>query len=160
MSTMSRRSLLGVAALLPVAAIGFRGAIAGNQTGDTSENPAASPDASPSASPFASPSASPAASPMASPAAGGQEIHVQAMDIEFDVKEIRIPADTDVTIHVENVGVMEHDFVIDELDVRSEMLAAGQSDSVVVNAPAGEYEYYCSVPGHREAGMVGTLIAE
>ena len=25
---------------------------------------------------------------------------------------------------------------------------------------AGEYEFYCSVPGHREAGMVGTVIIE
>ncbi len=25
---------------------------------------------------------------------------------------------------------------------------------------AGEYEFYCSVPGHREAGMVGTIIIE
>ena len=25
---------------------------------------------------------------------------------------------------------------------------------------AGEYEFYCSAPGHREAGMVGTIIIE
>src|SRR5699024_1343039 len=112
-------------------------------------------------SPEASPSASPAASPMASPAAGSaEEIDVQAMDIMYDITEIRIPADTDVTINIENVGVLEHDFNIDELDVHSEMLAAGESDSVVVNSAAGEYEYYCSVAGHRQAGMVGTLIVE
>lgn len=157
MSTISRRSLLGGAVLLPVAAFGIRGAIAGNQSGDATATPGASPEASPSASP----SASPAASPMASPSAGSaEEIDVQAMDIMYDITEIRVPADTDVTVNLVNAGVLEHDFNIDELDVHTELLAAGESDSVVVNAPAGEYEYYCSVAGHREAGMVGKLIAE
>ncbi|MGI8484578.1 MAG: plastocyanin/azurin family copper-binding protein [Thermomicrobiales bacterium] len=26
-----------------------------------------------------------------------------------------------------------------------------------MNAKAGTYQYYCSVPGHKEAGMVGKL---
>ena len=30
----------------------------------------------------------------------------------------------------------------------------------VINAPAGTYEYYCNVPGHKEAGMVGTLTSQ
>ena len=28
------------------------------------------------------------------------------------------------------------------------------------NAPAGEYRFYCNVPGHETAGMVGTLTVE
>jgi hypothetical protein len=30
----------------------------------------------------------------------------------------------------------------------------------VVNAPAGTYTFICDVPGHEEAGMVGTLTVE
>jgi uncharacterized cupredoxin-like copper-binding protein len=30
----------------------------------------------------------------------------------------------------------------------------------VVNAEPGEYEFHCSVPGHKEAGMTGTLIVQ
>ena len=30
----------------------------------------------------------------------------------------------------------------------------------VINAPAGEYEFYCNIPGHKEAGMVGKLTVQ
>ncbi len=29
--------------------------------------------------------------------------------------------------------------------------------SITMTLTAGTYTYYCSVPGHRQAGMVGTL---
>ena len=38
-------------------------------------------------------------------------------------------------------------------------IAPGATEEVVINAPPGEYEYSCNVPGHKEAGMVGTLTA-
>jgi uncharacterized cupredoxin-like copper-binding protein len=28
---------------------------------------------------------------------------------------------------------------------------------VTINAAPGDYQYYCSIPGHKEAGMVGTI---
>ena len=71
-----------------------------------------------------------------------------------------MPADTDVTIHLTNEGMLQHDFVIEDTDFRTELLNGGESDEIVVNLPAGEYTYYCSVAGHREAGMVGTLTVE
>ena len=33
----------------------------------------------------------------------------------------------------------------------------GGTSTVSLNLPAGKYVYYCSVPGHRQAGMQGTL---
>ena len=41
-----------------------------------------------------------------------------------------------------------------------ESLPPGGETPVTINAPPGDYEYYCSVPGHRAAGMVGTLPVE
>lgn len=150
MSRISRRTLIAGSVLVPIAGIGLRGALA--QDNESDETPGASPEASPMASP--------GASPMASPAAGSNEVTVIAIDIDFEQSEMRFPADTDVTVILENHGVLEHNWVVDELDAETETIPGGETTSIVVNAPAGEYEYYCSVPGHKEAGMVGTLIVE
>ncbi len=114
-------------------------------------------DASPAASPEASPVASPEASPIASPMAA--EVVVVSKDIFFEPNEVTIAADTDVTFVLPNEGAAPHNFTIDELDIDIDQ-DPGESYEVVINAPAGEYEFYCNVPGHREAGMIGTLIVE
>jgi nitrite reductase (NO-forming) len=147
MNRISRRTVISGAAALPFVAVGLRSVIAQD-------------DSTPESTPMGSPEASPGASPMASPSAGGEEITVVAVDIAFEQEEITIPANTDVTITLTNEGMLEHDLVVDELDFIVGPLAGGESASETLNAPAGEYEYYCSIPGHKEAGMVGTLIVE
>jgi plastocyanin len=37
---------------------------------------------------------------------------------------------------------------------------SGETGTVTINAPAGTYEYYCSIPGHGQGGMVGTLVVQ
>ena len=106
------------------------------------------------------PEASPAASPAASPVAGGDTVTVHTVDLGFEPKEFTIPANTDVTVTVENKGVLQHDFVIDDLEVKADLIDGGDSTTVTINADAGTYEFYCSVPGHKQAGMVGTLTVE
>ncbi len=106
----------------------------------------------------ATPSASPAASPAASPEAGlSTELDVTAGDIYFDPKELTAPANTDVQVTITNVGAAAHDFVIDALNVKTPLINPGGTETVTINGAAGDYEYYCSVPGHKAAGMVGTL---
>jgi uncharacterized cupredoxin-like copper-binding protein len=85
------------------------------------------------------------------------ELQVSAIDIAYDVKELEGPADTDFTITVTNNGAADHDFVIEGTDFKTSLLRAGQSETITVNLPAGEYTFFCSVPGHRPAGMEGTL---
>ena len=90
--------------------------------------------------------------------AAAHELTVTSYDIYFDPKEVSIPADTDVKLTLPNEGAAPHNFSIDALNV-SVNLSAGVTAETTVNAAAGDYEYYCNVPGHKEAGMVGTLTA-
>ncbi len=97
------------------------------------------------------------ASPETEEAADGDAVQVNAIDIGYEPTELSIAADTDVTITFTNTGFLEHDFVIEDTDYATEIYGNGGTEDLVVNLPAGEYTYYCSVPGHREQGMVGTL---
>jgi mono/diheme cytochrome c family protein/plastocyanin len=62
------------------------------------------------------------------------------------------------TIQVTNVGMAQHDFSVDEFGL-NENLPPGEPVMITIPADAqpGQYEFYCSVPGHAESGMVGTL---
>jgi nitrite reductase (NO-forming) len=106
------------------------------------------------------PAAGPAASPTACPPTGGATVAVEMIDIAYVQTELSVPANTDVTVELTNTGATVHDFVIDALGINSGPVAPGASATVTINAPAGTYEYYCSQPGHRPAGMVGTLTVQ
>jgi uncharacterized cupredoxin-like copper-binding protein len=96
---------------------------------------------------------------------GGQEqggqppanLEVDMVDIAFNPKELTIPANTDVTITLKNSGAATHNFNIDSANIHSGDYVGGQTGSITINLPPGDYEYYCAIPGHKEAGMVGTL---
>ncbi|MGC4108351.1 MAG: cupredoxin domain-containing protein [Thermomicrobiales bacterium] len=87
-------------------------------------------------------------------------ITVEAYDLGYRTRAIAIPADTDVAITLVNSGAIQHDFVIDQPAINSGLLENGEQATFTVNLPAGSYDFYCSVPGHRQAGMAGTVTAE
>ncbi|MGB7588073.1 MAG: plastocyanin/azurin family copper-binding protein [Solirubrobacterales bacterium] len=65
-----------------------------------------------------------------------------------------------VTIEFNNPQSMPHDVSIEDssgkLVGNTEIVTEG-SDTATVNLKPGTYTFYCSIPGHREAGMEGTL---
>ncbi len=65
-----------------------------------------------------------------------------------------------VTIDFTNPAPLEHDVAIEaeggEELAASETIAEGKT-SVSTELEAGTYTFFCTVPGHREAGMEGTL---
>jgi plastocyanin len=65
-----------------------------------------------------------------------------------------------VTVDFTNPQPLAHDVAIENAGGKTvgktELVTEG-SGSAVVNLKPGEYTFYCTVPGHREAGMEGTL---
>ncbi len=71
---------------------------------------------------------------------------------------INVKVGDKVKVVVNSVDMM-HDFVIDELKVKSTVAKSGTSTEVEFTADkVGNYEFYCSVGSHRKMGMVGTLV--
>jgi mono/diheme cytochrome c family protein len=61
-----------------------------------------------------------------------------------------------VTIEMPNKSGIDHDIVIDGLG-KGPIVSNGTSSFKASLAAGKTYTYYCSVPGHRQAGMQGTL---
>ena len=63
----------------------------------------------------------------------------------------------EITVALTAEPGIAHDFVIEEGE--RVVTSAGAGETVVgsVTLDPGTYRFYCGVPGHREAGMVGTL---
>ena len=104
-----------------------------------------------------------ATSPSPSPSAiteADKTIEISASNFTYDKKEIRVKKGEKVTIKFTN-GEGFHDFVIDELEVKTQRIPEGQSETVMIPTDKiGEYAYYCSVGSHRAQGMEGKLIIE
>lgn len=79
-------------------------------------------------------------------------------DFSYSPNEISIPANTDVQLILTNEGFMQHDFLIVDLNTRTPLLSHAESETLIVNLPPGTYRFICTVAGHEQAGMTGTLI--
>lgn len=65
-----------------------------------------------------------------------------------------------VTIDFNNPQSVTHDVAIEDSagkTVAQTDLIGQEETSTTANLKAGTYTFYCSVPGHREAGMEGSL---
>jgi uncharacterized cupredoxin-like copper-binding protein len=64
-----------------------------------------------------------------------------------------------VTLLSKNDASVPHDISIKGggVDQKGDEVTGGDTSKVSVDLKAGEYTFYCSVPGHEQAGMTGTL---
>jgi len=63
-----------------------------------------------------------------------------------------------VTIIMTNNSAIPHSVAIEAPgDVQGAIVNQGQTSKTTAVLKAGSYTYFCTVPGHRQAGMVGTL---
>jgi plastocyanin len=94
--------------------------------------------------------------------AGSSSVSIEANpegNLEFVQKTASAKAGK-VTVDFANASPVPHDVAIEseggETLGQTEVINGG-SDSTVVNLKPGTYTFYCTIPGHREAGMEGTL---
>ena len=88
---------------------------------------------------------------------------VQVMDFNFKPKDISVSSGK-VVFFLVNSGPSAHDMLIADSTgktvARSSLVQSGDTFTFTIDSlAAGKYAFYCDVPGHRAAGMEGTLTA-
>jgi plastocyanin len=89
---------------------------------------------------------------------GTLKLAASATELAFDTTELSSEPG-EVTIDFENPAALEHNVAIEkegEKIAESETIANGKT-SVTANLAPGTYTFLCTIPGHAEAGMEGTL---
>jgi uncharacterized cupredoxin-like copper-binding protein len=110
------------------------------------------------------------------------EVIVQAGEFKFEPASIELTAGTPVRLTLQNAGTVEHDFSVAEMPMVESAAAStpmaghemggmqavpqlhvaaaiGQRATVEFTpTKAGSYGFFCTVPGHKEAGMAGVLV--
>jgi uncharacterized cupredoxin-like copper-binding protein len=98
----------------------------------------------------------------AAPSAGGGAtdgaLQLAATGLKFDKTVLEAKAGK-VTIVLKNNSPLEHNVAIrgNGVQVLGPVVKKGGTSTVTATLAPGRYEFYCSVPGHAEGGMKGTL---
>jgi plastocyanin len=88
-------------------------------------------------------------------------LHLQADPsgaLRFDKQTLTAPVGK-VTIVMANPSPLQHDIAIEGngVDVTGPIVSKGGTSTVTADLQPGTYTFLCTVPGHADAGMKGTL---
>lgn len=111
-----------------------------------------------------------------------QSLAVTAKEFGFAPAQLTVTSGQPVELSFQNTGAVEHDWSVREIDLTGTPIATeatggghmtgdahdapelhvaagpgGQGKLTFTPSKAGTYEVLCTVAGHKEAGMVGTL---
>lgn len=103
-------------------------------------------------------SATPSPSPEPTPETAA--IVVEASEFKYQPPELTIPSAGSTTIELVNTGTVEHDLTIDALEFQVAVKVGEAARGTLTDVDPGTYEFYCTIPGHAAAGMVGSLVVE
>lgn len=81
---------------------------------------------------------------------------IDASETEFKIKLSKSSAAAGTfTFDVANDGKIPHDLVVEGngVDEKTKLLNGGDSATLTVDLKPGTYDVFCSVPGHKQAGM-------
>jgi hypothetical protein len=94
-------------------------------------------------------------SPAEPPTVEGTNVNVTEKEFSIALEGGNTIQPGRTTFVVQNAGKIEHDLAIQGPgeDVKTRLIPGGQSSDLEANLNPGKYRFYCTVPGHDEAGM-------
>jgi plastocyanin len=150
---MRSKALFSMLAL-PAALLALAGCGSSSSSSSTSASTAAETPTTSSAS-----TSTPAP---ASESGGSEKVSLEANpegQLEYNTKSLSAKAGK-VSIDFTNSSSLPHNVTIESSSgekVGATPTFSGGSKTLAVNLKPGTYKFFCSVPGHRQAGMEGTL---
>jgi plastocyanin len=89
---------------------------------------------------------------------GVLDIPIGTSGLVFQYATANAPAGA-LTINAKNPQSTQHNIAIEGagVDSKGPVVSGGATSTVKVTLKPGTYTFYCSVPGHREGGMLGKL---
>jgi len=118
----------------------------------------------------------PQASAPSAPGAPKEVVVRVGNELKYNPATIELAAGEPVHLVLKNEGALEHDFTIEQIDIKmdqpaesSHMTTGMHADLHVHTMPgetsemtftpekSGTYTFFCTVPGHKEGGMTGSL---
>jgi plastocyanin len=129
----------------------------------SSSTTSSSAPAATSSAPAATPSSSASTATPAPASSGSLSLAANAEgQLKFDTTSLTAKAGK-VSVAFANSASLEHNLTIASSAgqvVGATPTFAGGSKTLSLTLKAGTYKFYCSVPGHRQAGMEGTLTVQ
>ena len=85
-------------------------------------------------------------------------ITLTAQDMRFGQEEIHLKVGQTVSFTLDNNDLYAHSFDTDDFNIHAAMPANSQVTASFTATRPGTFDFYCGVPGHTQAGMVGKII--
>ncbi|MEA2334245.1 MAG: hypothetical protein QOG40_735 [Solirubrobacteraceae bacterium] len=155
----TKRSVFSISSLALASALL---ALAGCGSSSSSSSSASTAAQAPTTSSAAAPTTSSATSATPAPAGGSKKLSLEANpegQLAYNTKSLTAKAGK-VSIDFTNKSPVPHNVTIESpsgQQVGATPTFVGESKALSVSLKAGAYKFFCSVPGHRQAGMEGTL---
>jgi len=89
---------------------------------------------------------------------------VHGTEYSFEPKDLSVPAGTTLAVTFVNAGQTEHDWTVvdpsgQEIEGAHAHALPGEAATAVFQLEPGTYEVHCTVAGHKDAGMDGSITA-
>ncbi len=161
-SALSISSLAFVAALLALAGCGSSSS---SSSSSSAAAPASTPTTASTATTPPTTSSATTSAPAASSGAASSALSLEANkegQLEYNTKSLTAKAGK-VSIAFTNMAALMHNVTIESSSgakLGATPTFAGGSKTLSLTLKPGTYKFFCSVPGHRQAGMEGTLTVQ
>ena len=88
-------------------------------------------------------------------------INLEVAEWSFNPPKIIVEKGQQVTIVLVNKGKAPHNIFIEGYNVTTKTISPGETDTITFTANVdGQFLFWCTVPGHREAGLEGKLVVQ